>query len=43
MGVSLTSYVMGSGKLDVNFKFNLIAKDGAFSYSGGLQIWKEKH
>lgn len=36
MVADLTSYVMGSGKLDVNFKFNLMAKDGAFSYSGIL-------
>lgn len=36
MMANLTSYVMGSGKLDVNFKFNLIAEDGAFSYSGVL-------
>ncbi|MNJ91635.1 hypothetical protein D3C87_92880 [compost metagenome] len=33
---TLTSNVMGSGKLDVNFKFNLAAKDGAFSYAGAL-------
>ncbi|WEK19073.1 MAG: hypothetical protein P0Y49_20055 [Candidatus Pedobacter colombiensis] len=33
---ALTSYVMGSGKLNVNFKFNLAARDGAFSYSGSL-------
>lgn len=36
MVADLTSYVMGAGKLDVNFKFNLIAKDGDFSYSGIL-------
>ena len=29
--------MMGSGKLDVNFKFDLAAKDGAFSYSGVLE------
>ncbi|TCC97664.1 hypothetical protein [Pedobacter hiemivivus] len=34
---ALTSRVMGSGKLDVNFKFNLAAKDGAFSYAGVLE------
>ena len=27
---------MGKGKLDVNFRFDLDAKDGAFSYSGVL-------
>lgn len=36
MEANLTSSVMGSGKLDVNFKFNLTAKDGAFSFSGVL-------
>ena len=28
--------MMGKGKLDVNFRFDLDAKDGAFSYSGAL-------
>ena len=42
MVARLTSYVMGSGKLDVNFKFNLIAKDGAFSYSGMLENMEGK-
>lgn len=36
MTADLTSYVMGSGKLDVDFKFDLNAKDGAFSYRGVL-------
>ena len=36
MIADLTSSVMGAGKLDVNFKFDLTAKDGAFSYSGAL-------
>ncbi|RQO72331.1 hypothetical protein DBR43_14090 [Pedobacter sp. KBW06] len=36
MTAGLTSYMMGKGKLDVNFKFDLNAKDGAFSYSGRL-------
>lgn len=36
MTADLTSYVMGSGKLDVDFKFDLKAKDGAFSYHGAL-------
>ncbi|ACU02484.1 hypothetical protein [Pedobacter heparinus] len=36
MVADLTSYLMGSGKLEVNFKFNLNAADGAFSYSGVL-------
>lgn len=33
---NLTAAVMGTGKLDVNFKFNLAAKDGTFSYAGTL-------
>lgn len=36
MVADLTSYVMGTGKLDVDFKFNLRATDGAFSYNGAL-------
>ena len=36
MTANLTTYLMGRGKLDVGFKFNLEAKDGAFSYSGLL-------
>ncbi|WP_316812778.1 hypothetical protein [Pedobacter heparinus] len=36
MVAGLTSNMMGAGKLDVNFKFNLAAKDGSFSYSGSL-------
>lgn len=36
MFVNLSSYMMGKGKLDVRFKFDLDAKDGAFSYSGKL-------
>lgn len=36
MTADLTSYVMGEGKLDVNFKFDLNAKDGAFAYHGAL-------
>lgn len=32
----LTTYMMGSGKLDVHFRFDLSAKDGAFSYGGTL-------
>ncbi|TDQ09241.1 hypothetical protein [Pedobacter metabolipauper] len=36
MLADLTSYMMGRGKLDVNFRFDLQAKDGAFTYSGVL-------
>ncbi|WP_316842724.1 hypothetical protein [Pedobacter gandavensis] len=36
MTADLTTYLMGRGKLNVGFKFNLDAKDGAFSYSGIL-------
>ncbi|SEQ81310.1 hypothetical protein [Pedobacter rhizosphaerae] len=37
MDVKLTSYLLGEGKLDVDFKFNLLARDGTFAYSGVLQ------
>lgn len=33
---SLTSYMMGQGRLEVDFRFDLNAKDGAFRYSGKL-------
>ena len=33
---NMTTYIMGKGKLDVNFRFDLDAKDGAFSYGGVL-------
>lgn len=33
---NMTTYMMGKGKLDVNFRFDLDAKDGDFSYSGAL-------
>jgi hypothetical protein len=33
---NMTTYMMGKGKLEVNFRFDLDAKDGAFSYSGAL-------
>lgn len=36
MFAGLTSYMMGQGKLDVNFRFDLNASNGAFSYSGTL-------
>lgn len=36
MTADLSTYLMGRGRLDVGFKFNLEAKDGAFSYSGLL-------
>jgi hypothetical protein len=36
MEVNLNTYLFGQGKLDVNFKFDLTAKDGAFSYNGVL-------
>ncbi|CAM4256567.1 hypothetical protein SAMN06265348_10885 [Pedobacter westerhofensis] len=40
MLASLDSYMMGQGKLHVNFKFDLNAKNGAFSYSGQLTNMK---
>ena len=36
MEAKLSSYLMGQGKLDVDFKFDLLAKNGAFSYGGVL-------
>lgn len=36
MFANLSTYMMGRGKLDVRFKFDLDANDGAFSYSGNL-------
>ena len=36
MFAHLSSYMMGQGKLDVNFRFDLNAPDGAFMYSGVL-------
>ncbi|WP_316793049.1 hypothetical protein [Pedobacter frigoris] len=36
MFANLTSYMMGQGRLDVNFRFDLNARDGAFIYSGKL-------
>lgn len=40
MLASLNSYMMGQGKLHVNFKFDLNAKNGAFSYNGELTNMK---
>ncbi|PWS27839.1 hypothetical protein DHW03_09690 [Pedobacter yonginense] len=37
MNANLTTYLMGQGKLDLNFDFDLTAKNGAFSYKGVLQ------
>lgn len=37
MNANLTTYLMGQGKLDLDFNFNLIANNGAFSYKGVLQ------
>lgn len=36
MVANLTTYMMGKGKLEVNFKFNLSANNGAFDYNGSL-------
>ncbi|QNK62568.1 hypothetical protein H7F33_18845 [Pedobacter sp. PAMC26386] len=37
MVADLNTYVMGQGKLTVNFRFDLNAKNGAFSYQGELK------
>lgn len=42
MEADLTSFLMGSGKLDVNFKFDLTARNGAFSYAGALRDMEGK-
>ncbi|UKT63470.1 hypothetical protein [Pedobacter mucosus] len=36
MEANLSTYLMGQGKLNVDFKFDLLAKNGAFSYAGVL-------
>lgn len=36
MDVALTTYLMGQGKLDVNFNFDLTSAKGAFGYNGLL-------
>ncbi len=36
MDVALTTYLMGQGKLDVNFNFDLVSTRGAFNYDGIL-------
>ncbi|PTT01030.1 hypothetical protein DBR11_08310 [Pedobacter sp. HMWF019] len=36
MVADLTTYMMGQGKLDTKFTFDLLAEDGAFAYSGLL-------
>ena len=38
----LTSNLMGTGAMNVNFKFDLSAKDGAFAYSGTLKNMEGK-
>ncbi|MGY3052725.1 hypothetical protein ACVWYG_000921 [Pedobacter sp. UYEF25] len=37
MDVALTTYLMGQGKFDVNFNFDLNSDQGAFSYNGSLK------
>lgn len=37
MDAKLNTYLMGQGKLDVDFKFNMAVNTGDFSYSGVLQ------
>ncbi|HKG08433.1 MAG TPA: hypothetical protein VKB19_18340 [Pedobacter sp.] len=36
MFARLNTFMMGKGKLDVSFKFDLLAANGAFSYKGAL-------
>ncbi|TCD11699.1 hypothetical protein EZ449_05430 [Pedobacter frigidisoli] len=42
MDVNLTSYLFGQGKLDLHFKFDLTAKDGAFDYDGVLHSFNAR-
>ena len=42
MDVNLNTYLFGQGKLDVNFIFDLTAKDGAFSYNGTLHSFNAR-
>ncbi|WP_421945639.1 hypothetical protein [Pedobacter sp.] len=37
MQADLSTYLLGQGKLDLNFKFDLVSRVGDFSYSGILQ------
>ncbi|GGI26729.1 hypothetical protein [Pedobacter mendelii] len=37
MEANLSTYLLGQGKLDIDFKFNLAANSGDFSYKGVLQ------
>ncbi|MHA4893469.1 hypothetical protein ACXZ1K_01860 [Pedobacter sp. PWIIR3] len=34
----MTTYMMGKGKLDVNFRFDLLESNGQFSYNGTLGV-----
>lgn len=36
MTANLSTYMMGQGKMDVNFKFDLLSRTGAFTYNGQL-------
>lgn len=42
MDVNLNTYLFGQGKLDVNFIFDLRAKDGTFSYNGTLHSFNAR-
>jgi hypothetical protein len=42
MHARLSTLMMGKGKLDVVFRFDLNAPDGAFSYTGGLGVMDGK-
>lgn len=42
MEVKLKTYLLGQGELDLDFNFDLIAKNGAFTYKGQLQTFNAR-
>ena len=42
MEVDLKTYLLGQGQLDLNFKFDLIDKNGAFDYKGQLHMFNAR-
>ncbi|RDC56877.1 hypothetical protein DU508_06655 [Pedobacter chinensis] len=42
MEVNLNTYLLGQGKLDVNFKFDLTSKNGDFIYNGQLHSFNAR-
>jgi len=42
MEVDLKTYLFGQGELDLNFKFNLVSKNGDFAYKGQLHTFNAR-